>query len=197
MFGFFKGREAESRAAQGLYRAVAAQSREPVFYALYGVPDTVDGRFDLVCLHAYLLIDRLYGEGRKGRRLAQALFDAMFSDMDGALREMGIGDLSVPRHMKRMMKGFNGRANAYRVAMAAEEPEALTDALARNLYGARGGAVDGDWLNIMALYMHESVLSLAAQPWDRLAAGEVSFKRIEYGNDENGSDTGRSAGMVA
>ena len=92
-----------------------AQARQPVFYESYGVPDSVDGRFEMIALHCYLLMRRLQAAGDKA--LSQKLFDIFFVSMDQSLREMGVGDLAVPKHMKRMMNGFNGRADGYEQAL--------------------------------------------------------------------------------
>ena len=95
-----------------LYGTIVAQARLPCFYREYGVPDTVNGRFDLLVLHLALVLDRLADESQL-RELGQALFDHFCSDMDRNLREMGIGDLSVPKHMQRVGEAFYGRARAY------------------------------------------------------------------------------------
>ena len=196
MFALFKGKREKVDAAGGLYEAVVAQSRLPVFYELYGVPDTVDGRFDLICLHTYLVMDRLFEDKRKGKRLAQAVFDRMFRNMDHVLREMGVGDLAIPHHMKRMMKGFNGRAVAYQDAMRAEEPEELEDVLRRNLYGTAEKPPGDETVKVMAPYMHETALTLEDQPWEQLAAGIIELKRMDY-EEENGNGRKNTSGMVA
>lgn len=188
MFGLIKGNRKDLEAAQALYDEAVAQARKPVFYRFYGVPDSVDGRFDLICVHVFLLMDRLFAEGRAGKKLAQALFDVMFRDMDRSLREMGIGDLSLPKHVKRMMKGFNGRATAYQQAMQAEDPEELVTVLKRNLFGTAENLPE-DKVRIIALYMHETALSLEKQPWEALAAGHVEFKDMD---DEEQDDDKRS-----
>lgn len=187
MIALFKNKKNNADAAERLYEAVVAQSRHPVFYELYGVPDTVDGRFDLICLHAFLAMDRLFDEGRKGKKLAQALFDRMFRSLDQTLREMGVGDLSIPKHVKRMMKGFNGRATAYQEAMRAEDPEELEEALRRNLFGT-ADELPENALKIMALYMHESALVLEKQTWEKLATGYINFKIMDYGESEDGTE---------
>lgn len=92
------------------------------------MPDTFDGRYEIVALHVALIINRLKQDGADGAKLAQALFDTMFLNLELACREMGIGDLSVPRHMKRMMTGLHGRAHAY-------QNDNLDDAIIRNIYG--------------------------------------------------------------
>src|SRR6185436_17545073 len=92
----------------GVYRAIVAQSRQPVFYAQWGVPDTVTGRFDMLSLHIGLEFRRLGGGGKPASDFAQALFDLFFKDMDRQLREMGAGDLSVPKKIHNMGNLFYG-----------------------------------------------------------------------------------------
>ncbi|HEX9647446.1 MAG TPA: ubiquinol-cytochrome C chaperone family protein [Alphaproteobacteria bacterium] len=127
-------------AAVGLYAAAVAQARRPEFYAPALVPDTVDGRFDLVVLHVVLLVRRLNRDGADGADLAQHLFDTTLDDMDRNLREMGAGDLGVGRRVKAMARAFYGRARAYGAALDAGDRAALETALARNLLGVAGEA---------------------------------------------------------
>ena len=103
-----------------LYGTIVAQARMPCFYHDYAVADTVNGRFDLIVLHLALVLDRLAGEPAL-RDLGQGLFDRFCRDMDDNLREMGIGDLKVPKEMRRMGEAFYGRAQAYRAALAAAD----------------------------------------------------------------------------
>ena len=149
-------REAEAEARR-LYAAVVARSRAPGFY-LAGVPDTFDGRFDLSMLHLFLLVRRLRREGAPGRAVAQALFDAAFDDMDRTLREMGVGDLGVPRRVKAMARAFYGRAAAYDEALDAADDAALRAALGRNLIG--GGAAPES----LCAWVREADAALAAAP---------------------------------
>jgi len=127
------GRARSERTGYVLYGQAVAAARQPFFYADLGVPDTLDGRFDMVGLHAFLLIRRFSREGAEGAQLSQALFDAMFSDMDLNLREMGVGDLSVGKKNRVMWEAFHGRAAVYADAMAIG-PEALAEALERNVW---------------------------------------------------------------
>src|ERR1700761_176269 len=96
-----------------LYAKAVAQARQPVFYAEREVPDTVDGRFDLLVLHVFLLLHRLGAEGKATKSLNQGLFDLMFADMDRSLREMGVSDMSVGKRVKDMARAFYGRVDAY------------------------------------------------------------------------------------
>jgi cytochrome b pre-mRNA-processing protein 3 len=119
--------------AAALYRRAAADAREPELFEACGIPDTLDGRFDALALHAALMIDRLRREP-DGEPLAQAFFDAMFRHLDLTLREIGVQDLGVGRRIKIMAEGLHGRALAYRQALAGG-PSLLAEALRRNAYG--------------------------------------------------------------
>src|ERR1041385_2523533 len=100
-------------AAELAYRRVGAQARRAGFVSKIGVPDTVDGRFELIVLHAFLYLHRLKREQPEAAALGQHFFDTMFTDFDRSLREMGTGDLSVGREIKRMAQAFYGRVDAY------------------------------------------------------------------------------------
>jgi cytochrome b pre-mRNA-processing protein 3 len=150
---------------------IVAQARMPGFYRDYAVPDTVNGRFELIVLHLTLLLDRL-AQDPKLRRLEQAAFDQFCRDMDHNLREMGIGDLAVPKEMRRMGEAFYGRAQAYRAALAATDNSALAEALARNIYG---GSTPLPAAARLEAYMREAVRDLKAQDSARLAAGSLRF----------------------
>ncbi len=126
------GRRRHERTGFQLYGLAVSAAREPFYYERLGVPDTLDGRFDMVCLFAFLAIRRTRRIEPGGVEIAQAIFDAMFSDMDINLREMGVGDLSVPKRVRAMWEGFHGRASVYEPAMT--EPAALATALARNVW---------------------------------------------------------------
>ncbi len=176
-------RRPHERAGFALYGAAVAAARAPAWFGPgFGVPDTLDGRFDLVGLHAALLIRRLRRDpDRRGPALAQAVFDAMFADMDRSLREMGVGDLSVGARVRRMWEAFHGRAKAYETALSAGDGAALAEALARNVWrGAPPGtASDGAAAAAPALALARHAMAedaaLAAQPIEALAAGRVSF----------------------
>jgi cytochrome b pre-mRNA-processing protein 3 len=133
LFGFLR-RDRHERAGYELYCAAVAAARDPDLYRVLGVPDTLDGRFDLVGLHAFLLIRRLNSLPAPGPGLAQAVFDAMFNDMDVTLREMGVGDLSVGRKVRAMWEAFHGRAAAYQAAIESGDRVALATALERNVW---------------------------------------------------------------
>src|SRR6266581_6622344 len=120
------------KAAELAYGRIVEQAREPGFFIDGGVPDTVDGRFELICLHAFLYLHRLKREQQRAAPLGQWFFDTMFADFDRSLREMGTGDLSVGREIKRMAEAFYGRVAAYENGLAGDD-SVLQPALARNI----------------------------------------------------------------
>jgi cytochrome b pre-mRNA-processing protein 3 len=163
----------QRRAAALLYDAVVAQARQPGFYRSCGVPDSLDGRFELVLLHAVLVHGRLRLEAERAAALGQALFDRMVEDLEINLREMGVGDMGLPRRMRRMTEAFYGRLAAYAQALAANEPEALETALARNLFGTVTPAAAE--LSRMADYVRRQHDRLAEQDYSALAQGALRF----------------------
>ncbi len=171
----FRGRARRKAVARSLYEAVVARSREPAFYRELGVPDTVDGRFDMVALHAALVLWRLKADRSRSADLAQAFFDLMFVDMDENLRELGVGDLSVGRKVKQMVKAFYGRLAAYEAGLAGEQDQ-LDAALSRNLY--RAATVDEEKLRTMSDYVRRQAQMLENLEIDRILVGELAFAPI-------------------
>lgn len=165
------------RAGFMLYGAAVAAARAPYHYQVLGVPDTLDGRFDLVSLHVALLVARLRVAAAPGPALAQAVFDAMFSDMDITLREMGVGDLSVGKRVRVMWEAFHGRASAYEAALEEEADTSLVQALLRNVW--RGAVTDTRGAEILARLVRAQAHALAEQPLVDLAAGRVTFLPAE------------------
>lgn len=158
-------------AAHRLYAATLAQSRLPVFYESFAVTDSLDGRFDLLILHVYLLLRRLRGLGEAGKGLSQAVFDLMFVDMDRSLRELGIADTGIGKRIKKMAQAFYGRVKAYDEAFS--DASRLTEALVRNLY--RGREPEGGAASLMAGHALAQAGALAAQSDEALIRGEVVF----------------------
>ena len=171
-FGWFR-RDPHAATIRGLYGAIVAQARAPTFYAEYGVPDTVSGRFDLIVLHLALLTRRLRVEPALTRAFGQKVFDLFCADMDHNLREMGIGDLSVPKHMRRVAEAFYGRATAYDAALATADDAALAAALARNVFADAAGPPIGAWR--LASYVRAAIDHLAGQAGTAFAQGRLAF----------------------
>lgn len=154
---------------QRLYGAIVARSRDPVFYTDYKVPDTVEGRFEMILVHAFLLFHRLKDESEERRQLGQRVFDAFCVDMDANLREMGVGDLTVPKKMKRVTQSFYGRVNAYEIPVDAGQSGALADAVLRNVYGS--DAERTLQAAALAAYMVKAADALKTTAYDTFAAG--------------------------
>jgi len=152
-----------------IYGMIVAQAREPVFYQALGVPDTVDGRFDMVVLHLWLVLRRARAaEADQG--FAQALFDRFCDDMDANLREMGVGDLTVPKRMQKFGEAFYGRTAAYDMA-AAEGRAALAEALARNILNS----VAPEPAAGLAAYVEAAIARLDRVEAAALRAGDFRF----------------------
>lgn len=158
------------RSARDLYASVVLQARRPEFYLNCRVPDSVDGRFDMIALHAFLVLRRLKRDHDRTADLAQDVFDIMFEDMDNNLREMGAGDLGVSRRIKDMAMAFYGRIAAYDAGLDGDD-EVLADALRRNLYRHR----EGEDPKPMCRYLRNEAEALDAMEVERLLRGEVVF----------------------
>jgi cytochrome b pre-mRNA-processing protein 3 len=167
--------------AQLLYHTAVTQARQPTFYSDHGIPDSVDGRFDLIVMHVFLLLRPLNKMAQPGAPLpvrgragdiAQSLFDTMFGDMDRSLREMGVSDIAVGKRVKHMAKAFYGRVAAYDEALAGSD-ELLREALRRNLFGTV--APTPAHVDAMADYLRCQTGHMVSVPEARILSGEVQF----------------------
>lgn len=156
-----------------LYGAIVAQARTPSFYLRYGVPDTVEGRLDMILLHLVLLLRRLARGSDPTSDLSQRIFDRFCTDIDDNFREMGVGDLSVPKKMQAVGASFYGRARAYDQALdgGGDVSTALTAALARNVFGAPAGAGAAR----LAAYVLAAAGTLAATDIVAVTFGQLAF----------------------
>ena len=171
IFRLFPGNRQEAT-IKALYGAIVAQARAPVFYRDYGVPDTVNGRFEMIALHTVLFLGRLENEGPEVRRLGQGVFDLFCRDMDASMREMGVGDLAVPRKMRRIGAAFYERQGDYRHALAAADNAPLVAALARNVLDA---ASPSDRAGRLAFYVRAVERTLAGQGAEAFERRELRF----------------------
>ena len=168
-------RNSQARNIAALYGAIVAQARCASFYADYGVPDTVEGRFDLLVLHLVLVLYRLSHQPGVVRGFGQELFDAFCRDLDANLREMGTGDLAVPKRMQAFAEAFYGRQAAYIAALESLEARAFEKALARNIFavGNNAGAAE------LAAYARVVLSRFDALDDYALMNGMVAFPRPE------------------
>lgn len=166
----FKPRPAQL-AGRALFARVVERARAPRFYTALGVPDTTEGRFELYSLHVYLILARLKDQGPQASDTAQALFDAYVKSLDDALREMGVGDLSVGKKMRRLGEAFFGRVKSYEEAFAAlPERGPLEQVLNRTVFA--GVAPRAAELADQVLAERDA---LAAQPLARFLEGQVQW----------------------
>lgn len=160
--------------ARHLYEAIVLQARCPEFYTDCAVPDSVDGRFELLVLHCILVMRRLRRDGEATVELSQTLFDTLIYDLDQSLRVSGVGDLKVGPKLKTMGEAFYGRFKAYDEALEAESDAELQAALQRNLYGTVPPPPMVA-LAAMATYMRKETRALEAQDSADLMGGTVRF----------------------
>jgi cytochrome b pre-mRNA-processing protein 3 len=150
------------------YRALSSRSRAPEFFTEFAVPDTIDGRFDLLTLHAWLVLARLKEQG--AHDLAQSLTNAIFIGFDEGLRDLGAGDMGIGKKVKKMADAFYGRLNAYG---AAKDEADMADTLLRNVY--RGGPEHGDQARRLAHYVLQTQQKMAGLD---LKAGRADFGSV-------------------
>lgn len=152
------------------YAQIVAQARQPFFYAECEVPDSVDGRFDVIVLHMFLVLERLWKE-TGSEEFVRTLQEVFFADMDRALREMGSTDTGTGKRMKSMVQAFYGRMQAY--GQASGDVGLLKEALERNLY--REAAVSETGLQHMAAHFQQAAQSLQRQAVTEIMSGKLSF----------------------
>ncbi len=155
-----------------VYSAIVAQSRQKLFYAEWGVPDTVTGRFDMISLHLALLFRRLRAEAGGAKDFSQAVFDLFFMDMDRSLREMGAGDLAVPKKIKKMGNLFYGLLASLDEALSRHDADALAVVLIRNIFDGEPAPK----APMLADYLIAESRLLAGQPTSAIIAGTIALE---------------------
>lgn len=164
-------KSAATDAVYAVYSAIVAQSRQPRFYAQWGVPDTVTGRFDMICLHLALVFRRLRAEGKGAAEFSQAVFDLFFKDMDRSLREMGAGDMAVPKKIQKMGNAFYGLLANLNEAMDRKDMAEVEGVLVRNIYDGQATPSARE----LAAYLMGEAETLANQPTAAIVAGKIEL----------------------
>lgn len=181
-FPFLSAWRRDASGTAKLYGSIVAQARLPVFYQGFGVPDTLEGRFVVLSLQLFAVLHRLRAEGESARPLAQDLIDRFSTDMETVLREIGVGDLAIPKKVRGLAASSGALLQAYEEALA-ESDAALAAVIAEALPLERAGAVGGR----LAHYLRETLGLLRSQDVDGLRAGEVRFPGtipgMELGDD--------------
>jgi cytochrome b pre-mRNA-processing protein 3 len=166
---FGKERAAKDRTTERVYDRIVAAARQPALYADWGVPDTPLGRYEMISLHLFLVLHRLRNEAG-ARALAQSLTDTFFAELDHSIRELGVGDLSVPKRMKKLARMFYGRAAAYGEALDKADADLLAAALSRNV---RPDEALWEQAPLLGRYVLAAHGQLAGQRLADLLAGDV------------------------
>ena len=170
---FRKPRLAPRGTIEAIYGMIVTQAREPLFYRDLGIPDTVNGRFDLLLMHLWLVLRRLKST-EAGQTLSQALFDHFCNDMDDNLRELGVSDLKVPKKMQALGEAFYGRTAAYDMALT-EGGEALAQALCKNVLNGE----NIEQARRLAAYAEAAMAALDRQGEAALMSGSFKFPSPE------------------
>ncbi|PZU22441.1 MAG: ubiquinol-cytochrome C chaperone [Shinella sp.] len=172
IFGLFSKRNNNGKILERQYEALTTAARQPRFYSAMGVPDTVMGRLEMISLVMILFFRRTRFSGASGQELAQEIIDAFFQDIDHSIRELGVGDPSVPKRMKKLAGRYYGRLEAYASALDAGDREALAAALRRNIHPEVDNAPSmtalADWAMLAERH-------LATVSEDDVAAGRVTL----------------------
>ncbi|WP_312783514.1 ubiquinol-cytochrome C chaperone family protein [Brevundimonas sp.] len=155
----------DERQGDALYALAVEQARQPAFYTSLGVADRIDARFELYTLHVLILFLRLKQDGERGEVAAQKLFDTYISSLDHTLRELGVGDVSVGKKMRKLGESLYGRMSAYEGSLRAEDVDALAASLAKNVYESADAAT-GDAL---ARYAVTSRQNLTTQSFEAVS----------------------------
>jgi len=166
------GREPTIRA---LYGMIVAQARSMPFYRDHGVPDTVPGRIEMIVLHLALVLRRLRRDEAVTRQASQALFDLFCQDMDDNFRELGVGDLAVPKEVRRVAEAFYGRGRVYDAALDAADDEALAAAVARNILARPTDAS----ARAIAAYIKAVEAALSATPVEQVLQSQAVWPDLE------------------
>lgn len=173
MFKWLSRRSAHRRDASVIYRRIVAQSRLPAFYARFGVADTVEGRFEVLVLHMFLVLERLRRHDPNQASLAQHLVDAFFADMDTTMRELGVGDLAVPKRMRKLAGAFYERLGSYRQAMT-EQP-GLAKAIEAHIFGG----ANPESAQALASYSQRTLDQTGDRAEGAPLAGAIAFAPLE------------------
>ncbi|MGB3388234.1 MAG: ubiquinol-cytochrome C chaperone family protein [Pseudaminobacter sp.] len=174
----FGGRERNRTITDALYAEIVAAARQPALYSDWDVPDTPLGRFEMLSLHMFLFQHRVRGEAGTIREIAQVLTDDFFTEVEHSLRELGIGDMGVPKRMKKLARMFYGRTAAYADALERGDADALAVALARNI---RPDATEWPQAATLAGYVIAADKALAGQDLEDIGSGRIRFPAAQAG----------------
>ncbi|MEM8628025.1 MAG: ubiquinol-cytochrome C chaperone family protein [Pseudomonadota bacterium] len=163
----------EITAEEQLYIDIVERARQPIFYADYGVSDSLSGRFEMIVLHMFAVLERLKTEGDEGQKFGQRLLEVFFSTLDGDLREMGVGDTSVPKKMQKAAEATYGRLQSYAQARMADTPAELAQAFERNVF--EPDVLRAPQPGALVTYLEELMGVLQCRSFDELQRGAINW----------------------
>lgn len=173
MISWFRRRAQDRRTAIDFYGAIVARARQPAFFGSAGVSDTPEGRASVIILLLFPVLERLHAEGPRAQRIARLVSETFVTDIDDCLREMGVGDMSVPKKVKRAAQALGERCSAYRAAALGGEPvPALAAELSATIPGLENDKVKAA---VLARHTLAARSAVVAAPLDALLAGSVAF----------------------
>lgn len=185
MFRWFAGRAARKEAAEKIYDAIVAQSRNPGFYIRCGVPDTLSGRFDMLVIHMFVVLQILKLGGREGQLLAQEIVEAFIREMDTMVRDLGVSDRSVPKEVRKIAQLFYGQLLSYSTALQRNDLKGLSGEVWKSFQSSEGDdrevAIASE---AIATYIRQSIKSIQEMPLNMLLQGNIRFPEI--GGRRNG-----------
>lgn len=163
--------------AEQLYAAIVAQARQPVFYRELGVADTISGRFELVSMHMFIVLDRLSGKGGLDDEVAQKLVDVMFLDMDDVARETGIGDMGVGPRIKKLARSFRSRLEYYKEAIEGDARGTLPEAIIEIHFKQDKAQMPA--ANTLAVYVEEGQAGIGGMSLEEMVAAKTLFGELQ------------------
>jgi cytochrome b pre-mRNA-processing protein 3 len=178
MFRWFAGRAARKEAAEKIYDAIVAQSRNPGFYIRCGVPDTLSGRFDMLVIHMFVVLQILKLGGREGQLLAQEIVEAFIREMDTMVRDLGVSDRNVPKEVRKIAQLFYGQLLAYSTALQRNDMKGLAAEVWKSFQSAEGKSEQPVASDSLANYIGQSIKNIQEMPLNMLLQGNIRFPEI-------------------
>jgi cytochrome b pre-mRNA-processing protein 3 len=178
MFRWFAGRAARKDAAEKIYDAIVAQSRNPGFYIHCSVPDTLSGRFDMLVIHMFIVLQILKIGGREGQLLAQEIVEAFIREMDTMVRDLGVSDRNVPKEVRKIAQLFYGQLLAYSTTMQRNDMSGLAEEIWKSFQSADSTSEQPVVADDLAQYIHQSIKNIQEMPLNMLLQGNIRFPEI-------------------
>jgi cytochrome b pre-mRNA-processing protein 3 len=181
MFRWFAGRAARKEAAERIYDTIVAQSRNPAFYIRCGVPDTLSGRFDMLVIHMFVVLQILKLGGREGQLLAQEIVEAFIREMDTMVRDLGVPERNVPKEVRKIAQLFYGQLLAYSTALQRNDAKGLAGEVWKSFQATDSGRDAPVAADAVAVYMRQSIKSIQEMPLNMLLQGSIRFPDVVTG----------------